>query len=193
MYWLYLILAVTLVTGWSLNIGAPLTCVCGLCESLNDGVYLYLLLLLLLLVFYPFLLFLPTSPSRSLLLSLSSSSVLVNHRVDASQLNLTEPLNHGTCHNSFLSPCTRHLPEHKLTAAVWSLICFPLIRCKSGWSSSPQTRRTRQPCDPQIIQETRNYVLSVPLCLSLCPWKITSAVFCVYFLIIINNVFVINN
>lgn len=87
--------------------------------------------------------------------------LVVNHRVDASQLNLTEPLNHGTCHNSSLSPSAPHPPERGLTAAVWSLICFHLIRCESGWIRSVRARRTRQPCDPQISQETRNYIFSL--------------------------------
>lgn len=98
----------------------------------------------------------PCSPSLPPLLpipvspfSLSSSSVLVIHRVDASQLNLTEPLNRGTCHNSFLSLSTRHLPEHDLTAAVWSLICFPVIRCESCWI------RPGGPVNPATLQSPR--------------------------------------
>lgn len=55
----------------------------GLCDRLKDGgAFLYLLLLLL----YPFLLVLPSLPSRSPL-SLSSSSVLVIHRIDASRFD----------------------------------------------------------------------------------------------------------
>lgn len=138
------------VSGWSWNIDDPLTwCLWSVWRTeRRQSLYVGSFLLLLLLCFYPFLPFLPSFPSPFLLISLSSSSVLVIHRVEALQLDLTESLNHGTCHNSFPSLSPRHPPEHDLTEAVWSLICFPLIRRESGWISPLQASRTRQPSDP---------------------------------------------
>lgn len=123
----------------------------GPCDRLNDGgAFLYLLLLL----FFFYTSFSssspPSLPSLSLL-SLSSSSVLVIHRVDASQLNLTEPLNHGTCPDSFLSRSPRHPPELNLTTAVWSLICFPFKKERVRLEEFTGGQE-----DPATLKSTRN-------------------------------------
>lgn len=136
------------VAGWSLNFDAPLDltwCVWSVWQTEWRRSLFVAYLLLLLLFFAP--LFLPSCPpfpSLTLLVSVSSSSVLVIHRVDASQSRWTTGL--VTTHFSLSPP--RHPSRRNPTEAVWSLIFFPLIRCESGWINSPRARGILHPCDP---------------------------------------------
>lgn len=117
-------------------------------------------------LFYPFLLVLPSLPSLPLL-SLSSFSVLVIHRVDASQLNLTEPLNHGTCHNSFLPlfPSSSSWTELNYKCLIFNLL--PLLRrCGSDWISSLEARRILRSSNQPGIRCTLSRFISPHLSLS---------------------------
>lgn len=139
---------------------------CGPSDRLNDGeAFLYLLL---------FFSFPPLFPSSALVLLLSSSPVLVIHRVDASQRDLTEPRKHGTCLNLFLPPTHHHPPEPDPAEAVWSLIRFPLIRRESGRITSLQARRILQNRDPQSSTKQGAFSPYIRLHLGVCRtfWKL---------------------
>ena len=117
----------------------------------------------------------PPPPPPLLLLLLPSLSlscrryppprVLVIHRVDASQLDLTEPLNHGTCRNSFLSLLS---PLVILLNVIW-LPPFDLR------SASPSNKVRVRPDQwragrdgPQTIRRNRELkMISGLLCLQL--------------------------
>lgn len=134
--------------------------VCGLRDRLNDGgAFLYLLLLLFFCPFLPFpaLLPIPVSPFVILLLGAGDSP---GWRITARLDRAAEPRDLSQLISVSLRSSSSGA-ELDCGRLIFNLLPFNKVRVRLD--QFMQARRTRQPCDPPIIQETRNYMFSLSL------------------------------